>query len=231
MDCKAGKQGFEFAGYQRPYKTCMPCRFKHSDPEDVPLDRMVLLEDLNTLYSIERVVDDDDAIERVNNDEDPISDEELINCILEKVRACDQYIYFLKNVGIPALSSHISSTAYCHRSTGLQQQIPAHLARRFNPRLPIFEYNGRIKGVINKEHGYVHLNVNHSMNHGCINSQEMSIRHECPEVTRAFPRERANNREHTAASLYTACRYTTRGANNLKRVIVWMKIDWYQLKC
>lgn len=79
------------------------------------------------------------------------------------VESCDEYRYYIKNVGAPIKQKRIRFTAYCIQDSSIQNQETDDNARtRYRRRMETYPCGGTIEGVIDLINFCVHLDINHN---------------------------------------------------------------------
>ncbi|KAG2222741.1 hypothetical protein INT45_011229 [Circinella minor] len=74
---------------------------------------------------------------------------------------CDGYRYVLRNEADPIQSVDISFTGYCAQSLTYQQNDSDRDRVRQHERMPVYDCYGGIQGIINRQLGYVELEMRH----------------------------------------------------------------------
>lgn len=166
--CRLDRHPSMFTGRTRNYRTCSVCRYRQTVPTMAPVfDEMVFLSDLPidpTFFSqgTENVIEMDIFL---NDELANLDDGALVKDIFDAVEQQTGYRHYRQRIGEPILSQSIIFYGTCmQRSENHQQLDPTQRIRQVVS-MPTYDCRGEIKGQIRRDQNWIHLTIEHHMNH------------------------------------------------------------------
>ncbi|KAI8332797.1 hypothetical protein BC941DRAFT_435346 [Chlamydoabsidia padenii] len=157
-----------FSGLTRNYKTCSRCRDLQTPIQPAPLfDELVFLSDLpidatffsgGTNSQMECDVYMDDRLMA-------LSYEDIAMEIIEAVHQQTGYRHWSQRVGRNILAHRTIFYARCVLRRDLRKHLDSNQRKRQVLSLPMFNCKGEIKGHINKDQNWIHLEITHAVGH------------------------------------------------------------------
>ncbi|SAM02978.1 hypothetical protein [Absidia glauca] len=165
--CKTWRSSDLFVGVHESFRTCDVCRFRQTE-EVTPPRTLIMLSELPHYFLDPKEVDDgvyltaDIYLDQRLRD---MSNEQILQVILDKVQLLDHYEYYWKYSGKTQLRHCEGFAAVCSQDKEVAHHVDVSVLRRRYQRMESFACKGKVYGFINRKYNWVNLNVVHLLDH------------------------------------------------------------------